>query len=342
MMSRALHLNRLRSALLVCLFFLPAAAQPPAPDAAAKLAAWKKLETQNLPAIEKLAAANPCSNRATIAARLDEIRNAAKDYFTVNGQRLQASFDASSKDAASLQKSLADLKTRRGDLPGAVAILEASLAAYRLSAAALPPNDQEGRLIYQRLVQNVEQSLLSLRQAAADSESADRLSQIAVEFLGNRLYGAEKERKLLELDRQVTDLKYDGILQQSEVACVGQRAPEMIRQLDRSTPAATQDPLSGSWIFTGSNDAGQPSSITLQVQVTGNRVDIALRANGIPRKWRLPVTLDLSLSGLKNGKLAWTAAGQAGAIELIPTGQMIELVWSSQEGLLFDNVLKRR
>jgi type I site-specific restriction endonuclease len=332
----------LRIAPLLCLLFLPAAAQPPAPDAAAKMAAWKKLETQNLPAIEKLGAANPCANQSAISARLEETRNAAREYFTVTSQRLQQSYDVTSKDVELLKKSWDEVKTRRGDLQAAVAAMESTLASYRSSAAALPANDEEGRLIYQRLVRSVEQSLNSLREAAADSQAADRFAQIAAEFLGNRLYGAEKERKLLDLDRQVTELKYDGLLQQSEVACAGQRAPEMIRQLDRAATTSAPDTLAGEWVFSGAADPTQPASIVLQVQVAGSRVDAVLRVTGIPRKWRLPVTLDLTVSGLKNGKLAWTAAGQAGALELIPTGQLLELVWKSQEGILFDGLLKRR
>jgi hypothetical protein len=339
-MFRASRWQRLRIAHLLCLSLLPAAAQPPAPEAAAKMAAWKKLEAQNLTAIEKLGAANPCSNQSTIAARLEETRNAAKEYFTVSSQRLQLAHDAASKDAALLKQSWDDVKTRRGDLQAAVAAMESSLTSYRSAAAALPANDEEGRIIYQRLIRSVEQSVASLREAAADSQAADRFAQIANEFLSNRLYGAEKERKLLELDKQVTDLKYDGLLQQSEVACVGQRAPEMIRRLDAA--AAGPDPLSGEWTFSEKTDPSQPASITLRVQVAGTRVDAVLHATGIPRKWRLPVSLDLTLSGLKNGKLAWTAAGQAGAIELIPSGELMELVWKSQEGVLFDGLLKRR
>jgi hypothetical protein len=341
-MPHALDLHRLHLAPLLFLSLLSAAAQPQAPDAAAKMAAWKKLEAQNLPAVEKLGAANPCSNQAPIAARLEETRNAAREYFTLSIQRLQQSYDVTSKDAALLKKSWDDVRTRRGDLQAAVTVMESSLASYRSAAAALPAHDEEGRLIYQRLVRSVEQSLNSLRDAAADAQAADRFAQIANEFLGNRLYGSEKERKLLELDRQVTDLKYDGLLQQSEIACAGQRAPEMLRQLDRASAAAAPDALSGAWTFTGTTDPSQPASIILQVQVSGARVDVTLQANGVPRKWRLPGSLNLTVSGLKNGKLAWTAAGQAGAIELIPSGELLELVWKSQEGVLFDGLLKRR
>jgi hypothetical protein len=339
-MFRASRWQRLRIALFLCLSFLPAAAQPTGPEAAAKMAAWKKLEAQNLPAIEKLGASNPCSNQATIVARLEETRNAAKEYFAVSSQRLQQAYDITSKDAALLKKSWDDVKARRGDLQPAVAAMESSLASYRSAAAALPANDEEGRIVYQRLIRSIEQSVATMRDAAADAQAADRFMQIASEFLGNRLYGAEKERKLIELDKQVTDLKYDGLLQQSEVACVGQRAPEMIRQLD--TAGSGSDPLNGEWTFSGKADPSQPASITLRVQVAGSRVEAVLRATGIPRKWRLPVSLDLTVSGLKNGKLSWTAAGQAGAIELIPSGDLVELVWKSQEGVLFDGLLKRR
>ena len=86
----------------------------------------------------------------------------------------------------------------------------------------------------------------------------------------------------------------------------------MLRQLDKPPDPSSQDPMSGSWVFRGATNPNQPRSLTVDVQVAGNRLGAVIRASGISEEVaRLSVTVDLTLSrGLINGKLGWSASGR--------------------------------
>ncbi len=327
--------NRLAIAFLAAA--LPAAAQPEtAANDAALEAAWRTLAAKDLPLVQELAATDACGNQAAVSAHVAEVRAAAGQYFSAKGKELQSSYEGTARELDFLRKSSFQIHAQRGDLPALIKTQEAALADYRAVLSGLPAQDRENRLLYQKLVERTEASLATLRTALADANALDQVMQVSLEVLGAQAEGTKRYQQLLDTERQATDLNYDAILERQQMACLDRAKPQRLDRLNQLADAGA-GPLSGLWTY-NSRDQRKPGKLNLQLKESSAGIEGVITASalvGIPA---------LTFSGPRRQPMIfpWSARGQTGSIELIPAGQMLEMVWKTEKNVvLFDDLLTK-